>query len=157
MSPSEQTLTRIAQLSTKLNAETEELNAVIRDLDKRLDATKIGVAVWSGRIVDVSSTVEWNDDEERDVTLSKGWELGYAKVDDQWALAVKPQQGTDEPDERSNIPVTTWVDAGEPIRLLKAARIVRVEAAPHLESVLELIAERAAKYIEDIEKAKRLA
>jgi hypothetical protein len=145
MVPIENALKDLSSLATRLKSETEELNEVIASLSDRLKATGIGVSAWTGQLL------AEKDRTEGDIRVRSGWELGYAKVDDTWTIAVRKTSGQlVGPDE-----VETWVDE-DPMPLLKAPRNVRVESAEHLERLVETISEKARRFIASIAKAKKL-
>ena len=148
MVPIEDALKDLSTLGTKLKSETEELNEVIANLNQRLKETRIGVSAWTGILLDEKDKTEVGP-YNSEVVLKTGWELGYAKVDDAWTIAVR-HTSCDRDGEEGG-----WRDE-IPISLLKAPRHVRVESADHLETLIEKIADRARRFIASIEKAKKL-
>jgi len=154
----------LEKTAKKLNAETEELNSVIDDLESRLAKMGIGVSAWTGQIL---GEREWTEEREGQpwassnpfyaaqsnsykVYFKSGLELGYAKVGESWVIAVRKTRG-----EGSDPEDLKWSDE-EPTALLSASRNIRVEAAQHLEKVVAAIQRRAEGFIQDISGAKAL-
>ena len=158
MAPIDNALKNLSALSGKLKGETEELNKVIADLDERIRKTGIGVSVWLGNLLDQDERFELMDDGnggERRVRVRYGWELGYAKVGEVWAIAARKTRGEEVLDE-SGVAEFVW-DNHEPIPLGKSPRHIRVEAASLLEGLIESLSERAKHFIKNIGQAKKLA
>lgn len=146
MSPTAGSLFELEILSDKLNTQTEELNSVIADLDKRLGAMRLGVTVW---LVDdfINRTPVANQPNNIFV-----WEIGYAKVKEEWCIAARHSSGfwSEEFQHWDLNPVT------EAVPLLKAPRIVRVEAAALLDKLINELKDRVTGYVASLENAKHL-
>ncbi len=144
MVPIDEALGELSSLSAQLNKETEVLNSLILDLEKRLAAAKVGVSIWLEALLAASENG----------TSSTGWLLGYGKLGDAWRIVAKPITRTwfpiyDDPGEYS----FRTENRGEPVALSNAPRIVRVEAAEHLEPLVNEISTKVKGFIANIEKA----
>jgi hypothetical protein len=149
MVPIDAALRELSFFSEQLNRETEVLNSLILDLEQRLAAAQIGVSVWLSESLLA---------ENENGTSSTGWLLGYGKLSEAWRILAKPVTRTwvpvyDDPGEYSS----RTEDRGAIVALANAPRIVRVEAAEHLEPLVNQIAEKVKGFIANIEKAKMFA
>jgi len=155
--------------SKKLNEKTDSLNKLIEQLEKRLQASQVGVSVWldshGSQMLDASPEsqhLDPNNEPVGDLVESTGWVLGFAKVAEagtyEWRIAVHPVRQIWTPHLVNDWQTSDFrtLSEGEPRPLLKAPRAVRVEAAGLLETLVKQIAERAASFAEDIEKAEGL-
>lgn len=151
-------LSGLRNAANTLNAETDELHGVYTVLEDKLAAMNIGVSAWTGHLLDERWFFETRDAQQARGRVLKthvwtGWELGYARVDDEWALSVREVRG--EHEQGAVQEDGTWSE-GEPTRLLKASRAVRLEAAQHLEALLEAIQRQVKRFVKDIDDAKKL-
>jgi hypothetical protein len=158
MAPSKKSVDEIRKLASALNKETDELNATIERLEQQLADAKIGVAVWLNVVLEADERL---DDPEivngREVQMKfcTGWDLGYCKIGDSWRIATKQSQATGVADAaRTELP---WLDTTSPMPLVSAPRVVRVAAADHLESLLSALSHRMQRFVESIQRAKKLA
>jgi len=153
--PMRKNLDALAQTAATLNSKTDELNQVIADVEHELQDAGVGVTIWLRRLLEESTTerrYRADDDEQRwpiDVTF--GWQLGFAKIDGEWRVAARQARIEDSHEGNESF------EERPPVPLLKAPRIVRVEAAPLLEALVEALTERMKSYIAGIEQAKALA
>ncbi len=153
--PMRKTLDTLAETAAKLNSKTDELNQVISDVEHELQDAGLGMTLWLAHLLDASATERRyrpDDDEQRwPISVTQGWQLGFAKIDGQWRLSARYVRSEETADS---------VDAFEerqPVPLLKAPRLVRVEAAPLLETLVTVLTKRMNVYIRGIEQAKALA
>jgi hypothetical protein len=149
MVPIDGALKELSALTSKLKSATEELNGVIEDLNARLAKIGPGVSAWTGKILNRKDSVRDVTDARVEVKIASGYELGYARVDGEWMLAVRKTR-CDDIDNDSD-----WID-DEPLSLLKAPRNVRVEAAGHFEKLINAISRKAEGFIANVEDAKKL-
>lgn len=156
MAPDKNTIADIISLASTLNQETDELNAVIERLERQLGEANIGVAVWLVSVLNrdeiAGEPVEFHGTfrDTKDVT---GWNLGYCKIDKTWHIAVRECRGTGWADDES----FTWTVTSYPIALVNAPRIVRVEAAAHLDPLLAALKKRMEAFVGSIQRAKKIA
>lgn len=121
-------LEELRTVAAKLNAASDQLNETINTYEAALVESGIGLNCWL-------------EDE-----VCSPWELGFAKIDHEWRLAVRELTHTE----------TTggWrTDSGSPIPLIRAPRHVRVAAAERFELLAKVMTERGTKYLEDLECA----
>ncbi len=95
----------------------------------------------------------YEDDHGREGRLY--WTIGYAKLSDGWCIAAKPQTCVFPP-ARDSAKEPIIKDHGYTVALLKAPRVIRVQAAPILEDLLNALSERVAAFVENIQDAKKL-
>jgi hypothetical protein len=150
MVPIENALKDLSVLGKKLKSETDALNEVITNLNRRLAETEIGISTWTALLDDRERTAITAD--EIQLRLRSGWQLGYCKVGDAWTIAVKQVEW--QLDDSGNFDHDVYEK--DPISLLKAPRHIRVEPAAHLEDLVESLSRKAKEFIANIEKAKKL-
>jgi predicted nucleic acid-binding Zn-ribbon protein len=119
-------LEQLAQIAEALNRETDNLKDTVSELEKRLGKMNIGATVWLERLL------EWSDEGN-----DTAYELGYTKIKDKWRIAVRVKG-----EEGSELPLS------------KAPRLVRAIALRHLDELLDLLTERATKFLETLKKLK---
>lgn len=153
MSPDEQKLHTLSELSSQLNAESDDLNSVIESLEQRLATMNIGIAVWCNSLLcDSGWAPIKNYDEEVVGQKASGYDLGYARDSGHWRICVRESvQYLDKNGEFDYAETSPFVP------LVNAPRIVRVEAAAELDSLLDELIRKASGYIENIKKAKEIA
>lgn len=153
MNPIEESLDRLAVVAGRLNQETDTLNWVIEAVESRIQSMNLGVTAWDERLLNAES--EPNDSGAVDRT--RGWVVGHVKIKDAWRLAAKQvcvEHGFFEGD--TSCPYRNEYDMAEPIPLLRASRVVRVEAVSRLEALLERLMKIAHSYVEHIDRVKSL-
>jgi hypothetical protein len=156
MVPIDAALGELSTLSAQLNQATEVLNSIIRDLERGLAATKVGVSVWLE--ADAPFITDFLLAETKNGKKRNGWQLGYGKIADAWRILVRPvheywETPTEDPTEGY------WVieDCGEAVALANAPRQVRVEAAPHFERLIIELSNKVKKFLVNVEDAKKFA
>lgn len=149
MTPSESALEALARAASNLNKETDHLNEIISGLEKRLGEMKLGVSVWlDGHPI---------EETEPSNNTSLSYRVGYAKVGNEWRLAVKRIRRTwgffegelDQPFEEREI-------VGDPAPLANAPRSVRVHACGLLDELIEELTHKASYFTEIIAGARQL-
>lgn len=147
-----QALDRLATRADKLRQKTEEVNSILDAVSQKLASMKLGVTVWLspyGRPLLLGSS--------GDTLVQKGWQLGFSKVDDQWQLAARPVTTRELPvPEEPHDTYTQLEEQGPAIPLLKATRLVRVEACAHLVTLIDEIGERLDNMLKGIASATAL-
>lgn len=149
----EESLDRLAGVAGRLNQETDTLNWVIEAVENRLQSMNLGVTCWDEALLDA-------EDEPGESTLTRymhGWVVGHTKIDDRWRLAVKQVRTEDGYFEGDlNCPYRNVYDISEPKPLIRASRLVRVQAVGRLGELVERLAEQVTRYVEEIGQAKSL-
>jgi hypothetical protein len=146
-------------LADKLNSSIDEVNAIIQRFQDNLNRTKIGVEAW---LENAPLTEEVRRDlssnSERYVAYQQ---LGYARLDDGWALCVRHALYRLTRDELNP---TNWIwadqepeEAGAPEPLLRASRAARLAAIALIPRLMDVIQEQASEIIKSIEHAKKIA
>ncbi len=161
MAPNKSSVESLKKLAATLNQETEDLNHLIEELEVALDACKIGVSIWLNVALDQRTSVEVVDrrngdrDEEQ---IREGWDLGYCKVGDKWRIAVKRTRSTSRDDTTNQLgdEELVWADVDNPLPLVQAPRVVRVQAAGLLDDLIQTLHGRVEDFVKDIQTAKNL-
>lgn len=113
-------LEKLSELAAQLNAETDTMNATIAELDARLSGMHVGLAVWDEHVLCPGGDGR------------TGWLLGYERLSSGYGLAARQVwQGEWEHEGAGSIP------------LLKAPRLVRIEAVARFNVLIGLLAQRA--------------
>jgi hypothetical protein len=149
MVPIEQALFELSSLSAQLNEETEALNEIIAGVERQLADAKLGVSIWLTEAYDsLLAGVEVPDRKQ------KGWVLGFVKLGNAWRIAAHPAERYwwDDYDADNNGYYLIELK-GEPVALAAAPRIVRVDAAGHLERLVKALSEKAKGFIGSVAKA----
>ena len=154
----ESEMQKLAHLTAELNTKSDELNTLIQALDTRLTSMNAGVTVWldcpvlaagkfMGDLPDIG--LDWNYPGH----LKEGYNLGYARVGDEWHIAVQYTvwEVTTDEDGDEQI-VEHHIDY--PQTLLSASRLVRLEAAAVLDVLVREIMKRVEIYLSDIERTR---
>jgi hypothetical protein len=129
----EKTLLSFGELSAiaqSLNQATDELTRVVAALDEALQRLSVGLVVW----VNVQT---WDHE---DGVSYECEQVGYAKVNGQWAIAIRKTFGredTSDPDEVRSI----WIFNDAP-------REARLRAVEYLPQIVNELAKAAAKTTE---------
>lgn len=153
--PMRETLDKLAEAAAELNSESDQLNEVIADFESELERAGVGVTYWSRILLDESGIEQsfhpHDEDELYPINMTRGWLLGFAKLDGRWCVAVKPVRAERQGDDEK------FIDERKPVPLMKAPRIVRIEGASRLETLAIGLTLRVQDYTEGIAKAKKLA
>ena len=162
MAPNKSSVDALKKLAVTLNQETEDLNKLIENLESELDSCKIGVSIWLDVVLDKRTSIEIVERHGRDPDeeqVREGWDLGYCKVGDKWRIAVKKTRSgsRDDTTDQFGNDESVWADVGNPLPLVQAPRVVRVQAASLLDDLLETLHRRVAGFVKDIQEAKNLA
>lgn len=151
-----ESLNRLTVVAARLNAETDDLNEVIREYERQLAEANVGVTAWVGPLID--EEIVQRDHHPHGETIREGWELGYTKIDREWRIAVRRAslasgffQGDEECEYQE--PAAPW---GDPIPLQSAPRQVRLQAAGMFEKLLNELTRAAEQGIKAVQGAKAL-
>jgi hypothetical protein len=117
-------LSTIESSSKHLNSVSNNSNAVLRNIEKRLTGANIGLEVWwDKKTLDHIGSTDLRHDE---TACWRTQQLGFTRIGGDWCLAVRTMRNGAyyfEGDEN----VRQAVD-GEPTALLRAPRNIRLEA-----------------------------
>ncbi len=157
-------------LAEQLNAESDSLHKILETLNKKLNRLKLGIPVWLsdwylGKVfcIDQANVHYLSEyDEEQGINeYCFGWDLGYAKTDEGWSIAVRPvwyqDFGENQYDSNGRHQGENVRPNGQPRSILKAPREVRIECVVHVETLVEVMKEKATEAIGNIKKARKLA
>lgn len=123
---------RIASKADVLNDACDEMTADIEAVEGDLVAAKVGIEV---ELRDPFHTTVIDNPARPNTPLEHQWRLGYAKAEGAWHIVANEYQITDDLNgERFLVPKG-------PKPLAKASRLLRMEAHPHMNALLELIDE----------------
>jgi hypothetical protein len=150
--PIADSLARLRESAARFNKVTDTFNDTIAAVEDELARIGVGLTVWLEETQQLISVENWGSGGNHDRARAKA--LGYTKLDEGWCLAVKPVvwvRGLADGDE--NCPWEELRDDGTPVALLKAPRLVRVEAAQHLENLLDALADHADHLVGSVEAA----
>ena len=153
--PMRETLDKLAEAAAELNAESNQLNEIIGDFEEELERAGVGVPYWTSVVLHESGIEQAfhpnDEDEEYPINITRGWLLGFTKLDGRWCVAVKQVRAERQGDDEK------FIDEKSPMPLMKAPRIVRIEGASQLETLAIGLTLRVRDYAEGIAKAKKLA
>ena len=154
MSPDKAKLTELSEVASQLNSESDSLNELFRVLDAELAEMKLGVSVWLNRQFAGNETYIRPEEEMEEHPLRRCdiYNLGYAKVGEEWHVCIRKIR------MREILHSNEWevdcvLDSAVPIT--QAPRVVRAEAAAHLDDLLDALMKKAGEYIANIQKAKK--
>jgi hypothetical protein len=144
-------LRKFSSAATRLNAESDSVNITIAGIETQLVDANVGLEVWLRQVV-TSTDAKGN-------AHGKSWtatRLGFAKIGNEWCLAVKPVRfdaGFFEGD--TSCPYQEEYADGEPMRLLKASRQIRIRALELLPELVEQLTLEASRCAEMISNATK--
>lgn len=166
MAPIKDSLAELAKVAAELNEETDSFNSFVEGLEKELASHHVGVSVWLDYKLDAVTTedepIDGGPHRDEVLKIVDGWELGYCKIGDAWRIAAKRVRGRETTEWEENgyggaDRVWEWADVSNPTPLIQAPRIVRIEAADHLDSLVKALSQRVKAFAESIKKAKTTA
>jgi len=135
------TMRELADLSLRLNSESNTINSTITTLNAKLRSLNIGVEVW---LTDTMLRALPGDPRRDEI----GPYLGYCSVEDQWQLAVRG--------EPNGSYCSGWTGDLPRTPLTKASREVRVAALEQLPALICRLKEEAQRVLRAIQDAKTL-
>jgi hypothetical protein len=146
-------MTELKERAARLNAATDEINALLAGVEQQIVDTKIGIEVWLPNALSASDETGSTGGETQQVIER----LGYAKVGGSWCLATKKVSvvsGYFEGDP--SCPYTNEYVSSEPEPLKRSSRDTRIKALELLPALLDRLAERADESLRVIESAKEV-
>ena len=147
---------KLKTISARLNESSDSLTSILTQINDKLNEMNFGLTVWLDIPVLSTKLVQpghfhikqhVHSLEEREI-------VGYAKLKNEWGLAVKNvtmAHGHFEGDENS--PFSNPID-GEVRSLLNCSRDLRTRSVELLPDLFNLLKERAEEVIENLDKAK---
>jgi hypothetical protein len=149
-------LNDLAKVSKEINKRSDEVNQILKDLEKKLVAMNLGVEAWLlNQPLKSQLTVRPYEDrngEEQDERFCIEEVLGFGCWGDRYALLVK--QMTYEEDFQTR-KLTKLKDEEDPRLLLQSSRDLRIEALNHIEALLDELVREARRIVQAIEKGRK--
>ena len=135
------TINELSDLSRRLNQKSDQLNELIGSINRKLANLNFGIEVWT-----MSEAVKAEGP-------SMAF-LGYAKVEDEWQLAVWDRDEVLRTEDKGGglhrIGQNVW-------SLLKVSREVRLQAMPLVPRLLDDIKRRAEELLAGLARAEEAA
>jgi prefoldin subunit 5 len=125
----------LSSLATDLNAVSDALGKAVSDIDEGLKKLNLGVTAW----VEVQ---KYRGSREQDLTYTVE-ELGYAKINGKWGIALRVRSGDDERPE--------WDESVEVSLFNEAARALRLKAIKKIPELLNKLNEEATKVTKELQ------
>ena len=153
------TINELSDLSRKLNQKSDKLNQVIVSINEKLAKLNIGVEAWfENSPIEPTDPYFADGDDEEKWSMIDGTLLGYARVDDEFRLAVKGATLVEFDTKGSFHPDYYEITKSWNLRpLLDANRNIRAQAAEMLPRLLEVIKTKAEQLLRSIENAEKAA
>jgi len=145
------TFIELTALASVLNEESNAYTQSLVSLQAKINKLNLGIEAWV-----TLSEGEKTGEPGRDTTIRTLF--GYARTSDGWGFATKRvriERGFFEGDHQC--PWENHYDEEAPKLLLKSSRELRIQAAEHIESLLEALKDRAEEVLPTLEKAQQLA
>jgi hypothetical protein len=150
-------LSKLDSLAQSLNSKTDQLNASIERLQKRLGAMKIGLEVWAGVPLGEEPPFVRKNDADEPLDPENWWasysiNLGYAKFNDEWQIVTRRELSVYSPNAYDG----NWeryIEVGPVRPLTSAPRAIRIEAIPHLDGLVDELIKKAKSSVEAIDDA----
>ena len=140
-------LAKIKRQAAELNAKSDAFNATIAHVEEGLRGS--GVEFWweDGRLLGMRTFRGEDEERHREYFV-----LGYTRPGTEWCIAVQRYTGVWMGQDE-------WEDTrdGDPTPLRRAARLIRIDAAAHLEEFLESLSAAISAMSKAIDKANALA
>jgi hypothetical protein len=153
------TIKELTDLSRRLNQKSDTLNEVISSINEKLAKLNIGVEAWLENSPIEPTDPHFNvEDQDEKWPLVDGTLLGYARVDDEYQLAIKEATLTEFDSKGLFHPDYYEITKSWNLRpLLKVNRNIRVRAMDFVPELLQIIKREATKLLNSIEKAEKAA
>jgi hypothetical protein len=143
------TLDNLSKLSQELNAKSNEINKILLDLEKKLQALNLGLEAWGDAIGMSSDALVTKRNEEDGSVVNEV--LGFGRHGDRYALLVKTETWTEDEGHE----IVSWESEGEPRLLLQTSREVRIKALSLIDQLLAALEEEARTVIKAIEDGRK--
>ena len=145
--------------ATRLNAESDSINSIIKSVEEQIAATNVGLETWLDTDVADQLDTQIVERGQGPVRKERVTELGWTKLlGDHWRLAIRSMiLEYDEYGGSEEYQVTN--DDGVPyasLALQSAPRPIRIRALSRLPRLVNKLAAEAQQAIETIGQAKKL-
>lgn len=164
MVPKDTYIEKLAYFTAELNEATDTLNETLTEFEQKLVDANVGIEWWVKRWLTETVVQEWVPPDYADdgeiwrphiCQVIQGQQLGWAKVDGTWRLAVRAVRaevawpGVAEAEE-----VEFKSDKEQP--LVNTSREFRIKACGLLDDLVRELCEHAESYLVEVRKAQRL-
>ena len=146
----------LAAISKTLNDESNRVNALLLEFERKLCALNLGVEAWvtDQALTDrrlIETYEKYTGDREGELYRSYDQQLGFGQIGDRWALVVRTVTF-----ERPSV-LSDWIvlSEGRPTALLQAARPIRVAALKTLDALVEALTEKAKDMVQSIKAVEQ--
>lgn len=151
-------INKLEELAARLNQESDSINETIKAIQEKINSLNPGLEVWldnDGFSADALAISNPEKNQDGNIVLRKTY-LGYSKLNNKWALAIKVEDVVEfwDQDMQQN---DTRIEDTEYSHLLEASRQIRIAALEKMQKLINTIADRAEGSSETIEKAKKVA
>jgi hypothetical protein len=133
----------LSSTAAKLNSASDQLNAALLIIEKRLVAMGLGLITW----VPIEGTREYQDEIGSEYTEIH---LGFDKVSENWGLYTRDAHFWDEPDG-SRWEYSNWKP------LTRSPREVRLQAVPRIPDLLAHLQNEANEILARVSEAEAVA
>lgn len=127
-------LEHLSAIAQSLNQATDELTSVVGALDEALQRLNVGLTVWA-------YVEKWNSE---DGLYYEREEVGYAKVEGQWGIAIRRLAGREDASDGDEVR-SIWAFNDAP-------RDARLRAVEKLPNVVDALGKAAATVTEVLNK-----
>jgi hypothetical protein len=147
-------IVELSHLAKQLNAQTDNLNKSIRELNRQLAGLNIGTEYWLQKPLE-STGIRQDSSYSPARKYQIDTYLGYDKIGDDWQLAIKEVTTDYEWDREDGLerPVTEIDYTG----LLSVSRDVRLLAAKQFNGLLDGLKRHVQEKLQSIKWAEKLA
>lgn len=144
-------LSELSQLSKTLNEQSNQVNELLQNVERKLVEMNLGVEGW---VVIGSDRYTETDLHENSIYWCAESQIGFSQWHDQWKLMFKRVHFERSFDIHGR---EDWVQRSEDsLRpLLQASRALRLEAMGHLEELFDALADEAKRVLQGIEKGQK--
>ncbi len=141
-------LSSVDSASKRLNKVSNNANAVLRTIEKRLQGANIGFDVWWDKALTRHQSADIRNEETHCWITDT---LGFARVDHEWCLAVQRMRNSNVIFEGEDMHINAL--DGPPVALLRAKRNLRLAALNVMPEFLAYLAKQVEGAATDLEKA----
>ncbi|MFI5351661.1 MAG: hypothetical protein ACHQZS_01775 [Candidatus Binatales bacterium] len=139
-------LAELNERALELNVESNSINSVISSVEHQIRNANVGIEVWlEGDQAIAVETTFYYDHNARPVQGRHETQIGFAKLDEAWSIAVREK--TSYADGKSRVGVSP---------LLKASRDTRLAALEKLPALIIQLRTAAENAVAAIRQARKL-
>jgi hypothetical protein len=144
-----QLLSELQKSAQQLNEASDSINEIISSIEKQIIDSKVGLERWVR--LNITEPTEVYDHARNKSIQREATDLGFAKLEDGWALAIRAV--TYETADGEEDPV---VEYGEQERLSRAQRALRIDALEKMPDLIKSLTLAATSKLKAISEAKKL-